>query len=119
MVDIDEINTLFQMIDSDENGYIDKEKLQQFCPHLSQVEINTIFNDFDQDHNNRIYLKELLQSNVHPGKLNKQNAIDYQCDTKEKMTHTQIKEVFNSLPWYETKGVLITIYNHIVICLYR
>jgi Ca2+-binding EF-hand superfamily protein len=87
MVDIADINTLFQMIDSDENGYIDKEKLQQLCPHLSPREIDTIFH-------------HLLQSN-------KQTTIDYQLNTQENMTQTQIKEVFNNLAWYVTKCFLV------------
>ncbi len=100
MVDIADINTLFQMIDSDENGYIDKEKLQQLCPHLSPREIDTIFHHFDDDHDNRICLKQLLQSS-------KQTTIDYQLNIQENMTQTQIKEVFNNLAWYVTQYFLV------------
>jgi Ca2+-binding EF-hand superfamily protein len=94
---------LYQLIDSSGNGYIDKEKLQHLCPHLSQLEIDTIFNDFDKDHDNRIYLKELLQSNNYPRELYKQNTSNYQCNIKENMTQTQVNEVFNTLAWYENR----------------
>jgi Ca2+-binding EF-hand superfamily protein len=99
MGDVDDINMLFQTVDSNENGYIDKEKLQRLCPHLSQVEIDTIFNDFDKDHDNRICLKELIQSNEYSSALYKQNAVDYQYNTEENMAHIQISEIFNNLPW--------------------
>ena len=99
MVDSDDRNALYQMLDSDENGYIDKEKLHELCPHLSHLEIDSIFNDFDQDHDNRICLKELLQSTDYPRKFRKQNTANYHLNTAGNMTHTQIKEVFDGLPW--------------------
>jgi hypothetical protein len=97
MGDIDDINTLFQVVDWKEYCYTDKEKLQRLYPHLSQVEINAIFNDYD----NRICLKDLIQFNVYPRELFKQNTIDYQYNIEENMTQTQVNEIFNTLAWYE------------------
>jgi len=104
MGNIDDINMLFQINDSNENGFIDKEKLQRLCPHLSPLEIDTIFNNFDKDHNNRIYLKEIMQSNDYSCEQHQQNVIDYQCNTKENMSQTQVNEIFNTLAWYEIGG---------------
>jgi len=102
MSDTYDTNAILQILDSDGSGYIDKEKLQSTCPHLSPLEIDRIFNDFDKDHDNRIYLNELIQSNDYPRELPKQNAMVAQCNnTDENMTHTQINEIFNGLAWYE------------------
>jgi Ca2+-binding EF-hand superfamily protein len=97
MGDIDDINTFFQAADLDRNGYIDKEKLQRICPHLTLAEIDTIFHDLGKGHDNRIYLKELIQS----PELDKQNVSDYECNKEERMTQKQINEIFNTLTWYE------------------
>jgi hypothetical protein len=99
MDDIGGINTFFQTVDLDQTGYIDKEKLQRVCPHLSSTEIDTIFNDLGKSHDNRIYLKDLIQSR----ELNEQNVIDYKCKAVGTMTQAQINEIFNTLAWYEKR----------------
>jgi hypothetical protein len=76
MGDFTDINTLSQTVDFDGSDYINKEKIQSVCPHLSSLEIDTVYNGFDQDH----------------GKT---------FDVDEHMTHTQISEIFNNLAWYE------------------
>jgi hypothetical protein len=42
MNDTYDTNAILQILDSDGSGYIDKEKLQSTCPHLSPLEIDTI-----------------------------------------------------------------------------
>lgn len=98
MDNIDKMNNTFlQMIDTDGDGYIDRTKLQRLCPHLSSSEIETIFQELDHDQDNRICLKELLQ----PDELNRHNSTDFQSNTNEHMTQTQIQQVFNNLSWYD------------------
>jgi Ca2+-binding EF-hand superfamily protein len=112
MGDTDDINKIFQIVDSDGSGYLDKEKLQHICPHLSASEIETIFNDLDTDHDNRISLnefthgfKELIQPTNNRRSLNKKklinhdNAFDAEEDLTTDMTQIQINEVFNNLSW--------------------
>lgn len=101
MGDTDEINQIFRIVDSDGSGYLDRNKLQLVCPHLSSTEIDLIFNDLDADHDNRISLKEFTV------------GFKYLCSTKtnhdsssdenltKNLTQTQISEVFNNLSWYD------------------
>lgn len=110
-----DINEIFQIVDSDGSGYLDKEKLQRICPHLSPSEIDIIFNDLDTNHDNRISLKEftlgfkeLVKPNESksrfPSKklMIRDNAMDKDDeDITKDMTQTQINEVFNNLSWYE------------------
>jgi Ca2+-binding EF-hand superfamily protein len=117
MGDSDDINKIFQIVDSDGSGYLNKEKLQLVCPHLSSSEIDMIFNDLDTDHDNRISLnefthgfKELIKPKDHQQSLNKkklvnqENTIDKdEDDLTTNMTQIQINEVFNNMSWYETK----------------
>ena len=113
MDDSDDINTIFRILDSDGSGFLNREKLQLVCPHLSASEIDIIFNDLDTDHDNRISLKEfthgfkeLIQPNDNQAVLKKQKSID-QGSTNEKddenlttnLTQVQINEVFNNLSW--------------------
>ena len=115
MSDTDDINKIFQIVDSDGSGYLNKEKLQHICPHLSPSEIDVIFDDLDTDHDNRISLKEfthgfkeLIKPNenrraLYKKKLtNQETAADKEEeDLTTNMTQTQLNEVFNNLPWYE------------------
>jgi hypothetical protein len=117
MGDTNDINKIFQIVDSDGSGFLDKEKLQHICPNLSPSEIDIIFNDLDTDHDNRISLnefthgfKELIQSNdnhrtAYKNKLTKsENTTDKEEeDLSTNMTQMQINEVFNNLSWYENK----------------
>ncbi|CAF2747200.1 unnamed protein product [Rotaria sp. Silwood2] len=117
MSDIDDINEIFRIVDSDGSGYLNKEKLQHICPHLSPSEIDIIFNDLDTDHDNRVSLKEftngfkeLIKPDdndrlLHKKKLiNYDNAIDKdEEDLTTDMAQVQINEVFNNLSWYEKK----------------
>jgi len=113
MGDIDDIDKIFQIVDSDGSGYLSKEKLQRICPHLSPSEIDVIFNDLDSDHDNRISLKEfthgfkeLIKSNDNRHSsykkklMNHENAIDKEEeDLTTDMTPIQINEVFSNLSW--------------------
>ena len=115
MADKDDINKFFQIVDSDGSGYLNKEKLQHICPHLSSSEIDVIFNDLDTDQDNRISLtefthgfKELIQPNdkhrtLYKNKLtNHENTTDKEEeDLTTHMTQMQINEVFNNLSWYD------------------
>ncbi len=116
MGDTDDINQFFQIVDSDGSGYLNKEKLQHICPHLSPTDIDVIFNDLDTDHDNRISLneftrgfKELITPNNNHQLLNKKKLLnqDNIIDKEEKedlttnMTQIQLNEVFNNLSWYK------------------
>jgi hypothetical protein len=117
MADTVDINKIFQIVDSDGSGYLNKEKLHDICPHLSSSEIDVIFNDLDTDQDNQISLtefthgfKELIQPNdkhrtLHKKKLIKhENATDKEEeDLTTNMTQIQINEVFNNLSWYDIK----------------
>lgn len=120
--DIHDIGKIFQIVDSDGSGYLNKAKLQCICPHLSSSEIDIIFNDLDTDHDNRISLeeftngfKDLIKPNNNYTLLNKTKLINQTNnnnnnkshekeddeDLTKHMTQTQINEVFNNLSWYE------------------
>ncbi len=101
MGDMDDRNTLFPIDDSDENGYIDKEKLQRLCPHLSPLEIDEIFDQIDQDHDNRIYFKELLQSHDYLHSLHQENVTEQPYRIAENMAQIPINTTLTNLPWYE------------------
>ncbi|CAF1333581.1 unnamed protein product [Rotaria magnacalcarata] len=119
MGDTDNINEIFQIVDSDGSGYLNKEKLQRICPHLSPSDIDIIFTDLDTDHDNRISLKEftngfkeLIQPShskyaISKTKLtNRDNAIDKEEEEEEEnlttdITPVQINEVFNNLSCQE------------------
>ncbi|CAF0765198.1 unnamed protein product [Adineta ricciae] len=118
MDDTDDIAEIFQLVDSDGSGYLNKDKLHSICPHLSSAEIDVIFNDLDTDHDNRISFaeftsgfKDLIKSNdnhrsLYKKKLlNHENALDNDDDGEEDLTsHTtqiQINEVFNNLSCQE------------------
>lgn len=120
----DDINKIFQIVDSDGSGYLDKDKLQCICPHLSSTEIDIIFTDLDTDHDNRISLEEftngfkhLIKPNNNHCLLNKTDLINStNSNDKEEggdltahMTQIQINEVFNHLSWYEKKKRLFFI----------
>ncbi|CAF1932013.1 unnamed protein product [Rotaria magnacalcarata] len=112
MGDTDNINEIFQIVDSDGSGYLNKEKLQRICPHLSPSDIDIIFTDLDTDHDNRISLKEftngfkeLIQPShskyaISKTKLtNRDNAIDKEEEEEEEnlttdITPVQINEAF-------------------------
>lgn len=109
----DDIDQIFQIVDSDGSGYLNKEKLQLVCPHLSAVEIDIIFDDLDTDHDNRISLTEFtqgFQQLIQPSDkqhslttrrlINQDSLMDKENeDLTVNMTQTQINEVFNHLPW--------------------
>lgn len=113
MAEADDINKIFQIVDSDGSGYLDKEKLHRICPHLSSGEIDDIFQDLDTDHDNRISLKEFTLGFTELGQptgsshrsSNKQKAthqkraFDIEEDFNTNMTPTQINEIFSSLSW--------------------
>ncbi|UJR25475.1 hypothetical protein I4U23_006821 [Adineta vaga] len=117
MDDTNDIEKIFQIVDSDGSGYLNKEKLHRICPNLSSTEIDVIFNDLDTDHDNRISLtefthgfKELMKSNddhrlIYKKKLlNHVNGIDKEEEEEDLTTHTtqtQINEVFNNLSCQE------------------
>ncbi|CAF0929123.1 unnamed protein product [Rotaria sordida] len=115
MGDTDDINEIFRIVDSDGSGYLDKEKLQRICPHLSSSEIDIIFNDLDTDHDNRISLKEftngfkeLIKPNDNERLLRKKKLINYENvidkdedDLTTEVAQTQINEVFNNLSCQE------------------
>jgi Ca2+-binding EF-hand superfamily protein len=117
MDDTDDINKIFQIVDSDGSGYLNKEKFQHICPHLSPSEIDIIFNDLDIDHDNRISLKEfthgfkeLIKTNDNYRSLNNKKLINHENDIDKEeedlsthMTQIQINEVFNHLSWYEKR----------------
>jgi hypothetical protein len=122
MGDIDDIDKIFQIVDSDGSGYLSKEKLQRICPHLSPSEIDIIFNDLDTDRDNRVSLKEfthgfkeLIKPNDNHRLLNTKKLINQKniigkeeiedLDLTTNMTHiqTQINEVFNSISWYDKR----------------
>lgn len=127
MDDIDDISEIFQIVDSDGSGYLDKEKLHRICPHLSPSEIDIIFNDLDTDHDNRINLKEFtngfkqlikpthVEHTIHKKKLiNSATAIDKDDDDlSTDLTQVQINEVFNNLSWYEKKRRIINLCDFI------
>ncbi|CAF3357177.1 unnamed protein product [Rotaria sp. Silwood1] len=120
MNDIDDINEIFRIVDSDGSGYLNKEKLQHICPHLSPSEIEIIFNDLDTDHDNRISLKEftngfkeLIKPNDNNCLLRKKKLTNYDStidkdeeDLTTNIAQVQINEVFNNLSWYE-KNIII------------
>ncbi|CAF0805275.1 unnamed protein product [Adineta steineri] len=87
---MDDINKIFQQADSDGTGYLNKEKLQNICPHLSSSEIEIIFRDLDTDHDNRISLAEFTRGFK---ELIKGNDTD--------MMQLQLNEVFNNLSCQE------------------
>ena len=106
----DDIDEIFQIVDSDRSGYLNKEKLQLVCPHLSSTEIDLIFDDLDKDHDNRISLKEftqgfqqLIEPHQNQQSLTKNKLINFfdkkPDDLTVNMTQTQINEVFNHLSW--------------------
>lgn len=109
----DDIDQIFQIVDSDGSGYLNKEKLQLVCPHLSSTEIDLIFDDLDKDHDNRISLTEFThgfqqlivphQNQVSLTKkklINSDNFLEKDNDELTvNMTQTQINEVFNHLSW--------------------
>lgn len=106
----DDIDQIFQIVDSDRSGYLNKEKLQLVCPHLSSAEIDIIFDDLDTDHDNRISLKEFtqgFQQLIQPSGKQHSNRLSNSDNLLEKeneeltvnMTQTQINEVFNHLSW--------------------
>lgn len=116
----DDINRIFDIVDSDGSGYLDREKLHRICPHLSIAEIDAIFDDLDTDHDNRISLteftqgfKELIQPADEPhvaqrGKLvNQERIFDVEEDATAGTTPRQINEVFSNLSWYELDPSLI------------
>ncbi|CAF1443182.1 unnamed protein product [Adineta ricciae] len=90
MGNTDDMNTIFQMLNTDGTGYINRNKLQQACPNLTPLEVDTIFDEFDIDRDNRISLQELLGLNDHL----------HQTKTKDIVTHVQLNEIFNDLAWY-------------------
>ena len=115
----DDINTIFDIVDSDGSGYLDREKLHRICPHLSLAEIDAIFDDLDTDHDNRISLteftqgfKELIQPadepHVAPRRklLNQGRVFDMEEDVTADATPLQINEVFSNLSWYEPDSSL-------------
>ncbi|CAF3325668.1 unnamed protein product [Rotaria socialis] len=119
MGDTDNINEIFQIVDSDGSGYLNKEKLQRICPHLSPSDIDIIFTDLDIDHDNRISLKEFtngFKELIQPSHnnhaicknklINHDNAIDKEEEEEEEnlttdITPVQINEVFNNLSCQE------------------
>ncbi|CAF0728602.1 unnamed protein product [Rotaria sp. Silwood1] len=115
MNDIDDINEIFRIVDSDGSGYLNKEKLQHICPHLSPSEIEIIFNDLDTDHDNRISLKEftngfkeLIKPNDNNCLLRKKKLTNYDStidkdeeDLTTNIAQVQINEVFNNLSCQE------------------
>ncbi|CAF3336680.1 unnamed protein product [Rotaria socialis] len=117
MGDTDNINEIFQIVDSDGSGYLNKEKLQRICPHLSPSDIDIIFTDLDIDHDNRISLKEFtngFKELIQPSHnnhaicknklINHDNAIDKEEEEENlttDITPVQINEVFNNLSCQE------------------
>ncbi|CAF3316880.1 unnamed protein product [Rotaria socialis] len=119
MGDTDNINEIFQIVDSDGSGYLNKEKLQRICPHLSPSDIDIIFTDLDIDHDNRISLKEFtngFKELIQPSHnnhaicknklINHDNAIGKEEEEEEEnlttdITPVQINEVFNNLSCQE------------------
>jgi Ca2+-binding EF-hand superfamily protein len=114
MNDTDDISKIFQIVDSDGSGYLNKEKLQLVCPHLSSSEIDIIFNDLDTNHDNRICLKEFTQGfkeliqplddNQHLLKTKKFIKQDSTIDKDDddlttNMNQIQINQVLNNLSW--------------------
>ena len=113
MAEADDINRIFQIVDSDGSGYLDKEKLHRICPHLSAEEIDAIFEDLDTDHDNRISLNEFTLGFTELGRPSGSNqrssskqkavlpkhAFDIEEDLNTDMTSTQIHEIFSSLSW--------------------
>lgn len=113
MDDTDDISKIFQIVDSDGSGYLNKEKLQLVCPHLSSSEIDIIFNDLDTNCDNRISLKEftqgfkeLIQPNDNQLSFkkkkftNQNNIIEKdEDDLTTNMTQIQINQVLNNLSW--------------------
>ncbi len=113
MNDTDDISKIFQIVDSDGSGYLNKEKLRLVCPHLSSSEIDIIFNDLDTNRDNRISLneftqgfKELIQPNDNQPTFkkkkltNQDNLIEKDDDDLTiNMTQIQINEVLNNLSW--------------------
>ena len=114
MNDTDDISKIFQIVDSDGSGYLNKEKLQLVCPHLSSSEIDIIFNDLDTNQDNRISLKEFTEGfkeliqpdddNQHSLKkkkfINQESVTDKDDDDlTTNTTQIQINQVLNNLSW--------------------
>ena len=96
MVDINDMNTLFRSVDPDGSGFIDKDKLQRICPHLSSADIDTIFEHFDSDHDNRLTVNDLLQAADNSPFLSKGNDTHSE---RHMDTDDVANEVFNQLHW--------------------
>jgi len=101
MGDTDEINQIFRIVDSDGSGYLDRNKLQLVCPHLSSTEIDLIFNDLDADHDNRISLKEFTVGFKYLCSTKTNNDSSSDENLTKNLTQTQISEVFNNLSCQE------------------
>ena len=108
MTDAADINKIFQIVDSDGSGYLDREKLRRICPHLSATEIDAIFDDLDTNHDNRISLKEFTLGfnallppahSASPVQNKSKHALDLDEDLTSDMTPVQINDVFSSLSW--------------------
>ena len=106
MNDTDDISQIFQLVDSDGSGYLNKEKLQLVCPHLSPSEIEVIFNDLDTNHDDRICLKEftqgfrdLIQPKENRSSLKQTKSLNQDELDEENLTTNQINQVLNNLSW--------------------
>ena len=108
MTDAADINKIFQIVDSDGSGFLDRDKLRRICPQLSATEIDAIFDDLDTNHDNRISLKEFTSGfntlipsahNVSPGPKKSKHVLDPDEELTSDMTPVQINDVFSSLSW--------------------
>ena len=108
MTDNADINKIFQIVDSDGSGYLDREKLRRICPNLSSTEIDAIFDDLDTNRDNRISLKEftlgfnaLIPSTQIKSSLSNKSKrfFNGDDDLTSDMTPVQINEIFSSLSW--------------------
>lgn len=104
MATVDDLNRIFEIVDSDGSGYLDKEKLRRICPQLSTTEIDAIFDDLDADQDQRISLKEFTEgfqeNRQTTEKLVAQNVLLNGEDHLEtSMTPAQLNEIFTSLSW--------------------
>ncbi|CAM4855001.1 unnamed protein product [Rotaria socialis] len=97
MGDTDNINEIFQIVDSDGSGYLNKEKLQHHDNRISLKEFTSGFKELIQpSHNNHAICKNKL--------INHDNAIDKEEEEENlttDITPVQINEVFNNLSCQE------------------
>ncbi|CAM4868918.1 unnamed protein product [Rotaria socialis] len=110
MGDTDNINEIFQIVDSDGSGYLNKEKLQHHDNRISLKEFTNGFKELIQpSHNNHAICKNKL--------INHDNAIDKEEEEENlttDITPVQINEVFNNLSWYEKEKQILIILSHFI-----